>query len=62
MSDKYPQATFDYNPYKLADYLLDRPYDDGVLGEIRWLVRNGDKAGAKAYPFVTKVQLGKPSR
>lgn len=60
--DKYPQATFTYDPYKLADYLLDNPDDPEVLASIRWLVRNGDRAGARSYPFVLKVTLGKASR
>lgn len=62
MSTKYPHATFRYDPYRLADYLRDRPDDDQVLANVRWLVMNGDKAGALSYPFVKKVLLGRPSR
>lgn len=58
---KYPAATFQYDPYRLSDYLKDHP-DEDVLAEIRWLCLHGDVAGAKSFPFVTQVTLGKPSR
>lgn len=59
---KYPSATFEYDPYTLAEYLLDHPEDPEVLATIRWLVQEGDRAGARSYPFVRKVVLGKASR
>lgn len=59
---KYPNATFTYDPYRLAEYLLDHPDDPEVLATIRWLVQEGDRAGARSYPFVRVVRLGKASR
>ena len=64
MASKYPHATFSWSQGKLWEWLKAHPDEnqDSILEAVRWYIRNGDRAGALSFPFVTDVDLGPSSR
>lgn len=64
---KYPRATFSIDEPAFAAWLeTNHPQEPKrerrIRKYIQWLARNGDRAGAASYPFVTSVTLGPSSR